>query len=106
MLSATVNGGFLYGFSMGSRHSGVANISRLLFANDILIFYEANPDHLRYLRVLFLCFEAIFNLKINLATSELFLWVMSLMWMVWLVFWAAGFFFSIEVSWSFVESLL
>jgi hypothetical protein len=31
----------------------------------------ANLDHLRYLRVLFLCFEAVSGLKINLAKSVL-----------------------------------
>jgi len=32
-----------------------------------------NPDHLHYLRVLFLCFEAVLGLKINLAKSVLVL---------------------------------
>jgi hypothetical protein len=73
MLSATVNGGFLSGFSVGSRHSGVVNISHLLFADDTLVFCGAKPDHLCYLRALFLCFEAVSGLKINLAKSELVL---------------------------------
>jgi hypothetical protein len=34
-------------------------------------FYGANPDHLRYLHVLFLCFEIVSGLKINLAKSVL-----------------------------------
>jgi hypothetical protein len=34
-------------------------------------FCGAKPDHLRHLRCLFLCFEAISGLKINLAKSEL-----------------------------------
>jgi len=33
-----------------------------LFANDTLIFSKANPDHLRNLRSLFLCFEAVYSL--------------------------------------------
>jgi hypothetical protein len=37
MLSATVNGRFLSGFSIGSRHSSVVNISHLLFADDTLV---------------------------------------------------------------------
>jgi hypothetical protein len=37
MLFATVHGGFLSGFSMDSRHSGVVNISHLPFVDDTLI---------------------------------------------------------------------
>jgi hypothetical protein len=49
----------------------VINISHLLFADDILVFSEANLDHLRYLRILLVCFEAISGLKVNLAKSLL-----------------------------------
>jgi len=45
----------------------------LLFADDILVFCEANPDHLRFLRVLLVCFEVVFGLKVNLAKSLLVL---------------------------------
>jgi hypothetical protein len=71
MISALVDGGLLSGFMVGSRSGGAINISHLLFADDTLIFCEANPDHLRNLRSLFLCFEAVFGLRINLAKSEL-----------------------------------
>lgn len=39
--------------------------------DDSLIFSGANPYHIHYLQCLFLCFEAISCLKINLAKSEL-----------------------------------
>jgi hypothetical protein len=42
-----------------------------LFADDTLIFCEADPDYLHLLQYLFLCFEVILGLKINLAKSEL-----------------------------------
>jgi hypothetical protein len=71
MISALVDGGLLLGFMVGSRSGGAINISHLLFADDTLIFSEANPDHLRNLRSLFLCFEAVSGLRINLAKSEL-----------------------------------
>jgi hypothetical protein len=48
MITATVDRGFLSGFSVGSRPP-VVNISHLLFADDILVFCGANPNHLHYL---------------------------------------------------------
>jgi hypothetical protein len=47
------------------------DIFHLLFANDTLIFYGANPNHLCNLQCLFLLFEAESGLKTNLAKSEL-----------------------------------
>jgi len=49
----------------------VINVSHLLFADDTLVFYEASPDHLLYLRMLLLSFEAVSGLKINLDKSVL-----------------------------------
>jgi hypothetical protein len=73
LFSVTVQRGFLSGFSVGFGSSGVINISHLLFANDTLVFCGANPDHLHYLHLLFLSFEAVSDLKINLAKSVLVL---------------------------------
>jgi len=42
MISTTVDRGFLLGFSMQSRNSGVLHVSHFLFADDTLIFCEAN----------------------------------------------------------------
>jgi hypothetical protein len=41
------------------------------FVDDTLIFYGAIPVHLLYLHALLLSFEAVSNLKINIAESEL-----------------------------------
>jgi hypothetical protein len=70
MFSVTVDSGRFSGFSMGSRLP-VVNISHLLFANDTMVFCEANPSHLCYLRVLLLFFEAVSGLKVNLVKSLL-----------------------------------
>jgi len=69
LFSVTVQRDFLSGFSIGSGSNGVINISHLLFADDTLVFCRANPDHLHYLRMLFVSFEAVSGLKINLDKS-------------------------------------
>jgi hypothetical protein len=67
MFTVIVDRGLLSGFSVGSRPSEAMHISHLLLADDTLVFRGANPDHVRYLRVLFLCFEVVSSLKVNLG---------------------------------------
>jgi hypothetical protein len=74
MITATVDEGFLSGFSVGSRPPAVI-ISNLLFADDTLVFYGANPNHLR---VLLLFFEVVYGL----IWLSLF-WFMWVMWTTW-----------------------
>jgi len=71
MLFATVDKEFLSGFSVGSRNHEAMVVSHLLFAEDTLIFCEANVEHFRNLRCLFLCFEVVLGLNINLSKSEI-----------------------------------
>jgi hypothetical protein len=66
LLTTAVHKG-LPGFFVGFGSFEVVNISHLLFVDDTLVFCGVNPDHLYYLRVLFLCFKAVSGLKINLA---------------------------------------
>jgi hypothetical protein len=68
MIFAAMSGG-LCGFSMGNASGFVC--SQHLFSNYTLIFYGANPNHLRHLHCLFLCFEAGSSLKVDLTKSEL-----------------------------------
>lgn len=44
MLEASVDGSFLFGFSMGGTSSGGVNVSHILFADDTLIFCELDPN--------------------------------------------------------------
>jgi hypothetical protein len=48
-------------------------VSHLLFADDMLIFCEPSCEQLCNLRCLFLCFEAVLGLKINLSKLEIVL---------------------------------
>jgi hypothetical protein len=43
----------------------------LLFVNDTLLFCEPSCEQLCNLRCLFLCFEGVLGLKINLSKSEI-----------------------------------
>uniref|UniRef100_A0A2N9FUW6 Reverse transcriptase domain-containing protein n=1 Tax=Fagus sylvatica TaxID=28930 RepID=A0A2N9FUW6_FAGSY len=63
--------GLLSGFSVGGEESAPLQISHLLFVDDILIFCEANPDSLTYLRVILTCFKATSGLRVNLGKSEM-----------------------------------
>jgi hypothetical protein len=67
MITATIGNGHLSGFSMGPSPSTSINISHLLFEYDTLVFCGANSDHIRSLQVLFICFEAVSGLKVNMA---------------------------------------
>jgi hypothetical protein len=68
ILPATIDRELLSSFSVVSRNNEELLISHLFSANDTLIFCETNLDHLR---CLFLCFEIVSGLKINLSKSEL-----------------------------------
>jgi hypothetical protein len=55
-----------------SRNNEEFLVPRLLFEDDTLIFCEASPtDNLHHMWCLFLCFEVVLKLKINLAKSKL-----------------------------------
>jgi hypothetical protein len=71
MLTATMDHGLLTGFSVGSRNNEALVVSHLLFADDTLIFCGANSEQIRHLRCIFLCFEAVSGLRINLGKSEI-----------------------------------
>jgi hypothetical protein len=86
MFTISISRGFLSRFSVGSSSNEVFDISHLLFANDTLVFCEANPDHLRFLRVLFLSFKAVSERSIW-PSQYWFMWVMWTIWMNWLASW-------------------
>jgi hypothetical protein len=71
MVNATVEQGLIAGFSVGERVFSDLVVSHSLFADDTLIFCEACPEQIRYVRLILLCFEAVSGLKVNLGKSEL-----------------------------------
>lgn len=71
MMSATVDRGLLSGFLVGLRNNEDFVVSLLLFADGTLIFCEANSEQLCNLCCLFLCFEPVLGLKLNVSKSEI-----------------------------------
>lgn len=49
---------------------GSTDLLHLLFVDDTVLFYEANSEQLRYLSWVFLWFEVISSLKVNMDESE------------------------------------
>jgi hypothetical protein len=70
MMDRAVVGGLISGFSIRDQTESHLTISDLLFADDTLILCGANLDHIWYLRGVFVWFQAISGLKINLFKSE------------------------------------
>ena len=71
LINCAVEGNCLYGSRITDRRGGDLVIYHLLYADDTLIFCEANKDQLKYLSWILMWFEALSGLKINLNKSEI-----------------------------------
>ncbi|RVW72345.1 putative mitochondrial protein [Vitis vinifera] len=70
ILKRALQGGYLEGFMAGGRGGEGVVVSHLLFADDTLVFCDASKEHVEVLSWVFMWFEAISGLKINLHKSE------------------------------------
>ena len=70
-LIMTNHEGCLSGFSVGNSEGRSLAVSHLLFADDTLIFCDADLDQILILRMILIWFEAVSGLKINLGKSNL-----------------------------------
>ncbi|XP_028112446.1 uncharacterized protein LOC114310602 [Camellia sinensis] len=71
LLSRAIHEGLLQGFRVGLLSGTAMGVSHLLYADDVLVFCDADLVQLGYLRCVLICFEAVSGLLINLSKSEL-----------------------------------
>ena len=71
MLDAATAASQFSGFSVGNATGSLLTVSHLLFADDTLVFCDANSNHITALRGILSRFEEVSELKINLGKSVL-----------------------------------
>ena len=64
-------GGFLTGYNIKGRNGVDMNISHLLFADDTLVFCKDTEEQMVFLSWIWLCFEALFGLRVNMEKSAI-----------------------------------
>ncbi len=67
MLRKMKEGSFILGFMLGNDVS----ISHLLFADDSILFCDADPQQMMYIRLVLTYFEAVTRLQVNMSKSEM-----------------------------------
>ncbi|XP_028090062.1 uncharacterized protein LOC114290376 [Camellia sinensis] len=72
LISKAVQGDLLSGFVMGERSASLV-VSHLFYADDKLIFCDAEATQIGHLRCILPCFEAVSGLWVNLSKLELIL---------------------------------
>ena len=68
MLQAVRNASLIKGFFP---FNGAQEISHLQFADDTLLYCDDNEIHLRNIKAILLCFEAVSSIRVNLFKSEM-----------------------------------
>ena len=71
LIKRDVEGNYLSGSRIADRRGEELVISHLLYANDTLLFYEADKDRLKFLSWTLMWFEAVSGLRINLNKSQI-----------------------------------
>ena len=73
MLDKAIHDDHMSSFGVGNLEGRSLAVSHLHFADDTLIFCEANLDQILFLRTILIWFEVVFGLNINLGKSKLVL---------------------------------
>ena len=65
MLRRVEGASLICGFKAEGRKGGGECVSNLLFANDTILFCNADVEKILHIRLLLLCFQAMTGLKVN-----------------------------------------
>lgn len=71
LIQKAVQGGFLQGFEVGREDGLGLMVSHILYADNTLVFCDADPTQVGYVRCVLLYFEVVSGLKVNLEKSEM-----------------------------------
>ena len=71
MLRRVEGFGLNRGFKAEGRRGGGECVSHILFADDTILFCDADVEQILPIRLLLLCFQAITGLKVNVQKSEI-----------------------------------
>ena len=71
MLRRVEGAGLIHGFNLEGRKEGGERVSHLLFADDTILFCDANVEQILHIRLLLLSFQVVIGLKVNVHKSEM-----------------------------------
>jgi hypothetical protein len=70
-LKTTEEGGFICGFQVGAALGDRLEVSHLFYADDTILFCDACPEQVSYIRRVLTCFKAMTGLRVNMSKSEM-----------------------------------
>ena len=71
MLRRVEGAGLIHGFKIESRRGGGECVTHLLFADNTILFCDADVEQIFHIRLLLLSFQAVTGLKVNVHKSEM-----------------------------------
>ena len=71
MLRRVEGAGLIYGFKVEGRRGGGECVTHLLFADDTILFCDADVEQILHIQLLLLSFQAVTGLKVNVHKSEM-----------------------------------
>ena len=71
MIKRIEGAGLLHGFRANGRQGGGECVLHLLFANDMIMFCNADVEQILQVWMLLLCFQTVTGLKVNVLKSEM-----------------------------------
>jgi len=71
MLRRVEGAGLIRGFKVEGRRGGGECVTHLLFADDTILFCDADVEQILHIRLLLLSFQAVTGLKVNVHKSEM-----------------------------------